>query len=53
VHQWLLNNPFKINLSWWIFLAGRLTSVMIALATVSYQALKAAMANPVRSLRAE
>jgi ABC-type antimicrobial peptide transport system permease subunit len=53
MHQWLQNYPFKINLSWWIFLAGGLTSVLIALATVSYQALKAAMANPVKSLRSE
>jgi putative ABC transport system permease protein len=53
MHRWLQNYPFRINLSWWIFLAGGLVSIVIALATVSFQALKAAMANPVNSLRSE
>jgi putative ABC transport system permease protein len=53
MHQWLQNYPFRINLSWWIFIAGGLVSIVIALATVSFQALKAAMANPVSSLRSE
>lgn len=53
MHQWLQNYPFKINLSWWIFLASGLISVMIALATVSYQAVKAALVNPVKSLKSE
>ena len=53
MHQWLQNYPFRIELSWWIFPAGGLVSIFIALATVSFQALKAAMANPVTSLRSE
>ncbi len=53
MHQWLQNYPFRIDLSWWIFPAGGLVSILIALATVSFQALKAAMANPVNSLRSE
>ena len=53
MHNWLQNYPFRISLNLWIFFAGGLVSVGIALATVSFQALKAAMANPVNSLRSE
>jgi ABC-type antimicrobial peptide transport system permease subunit len=53
MHGWLQNYPFRINLSWWIFLAGGIVSVIIALTTVSFQALRAALANPVNSLRSE
>jgi ABC-type antimicrobial peptide transport system permease subunit len=53
MHQWLQNYPFRIELSWWIFLAGGFVSVIIALTTVSFQAIKAALANPVTSLRSE
>ena len=53
MHQWLQNYPFRINLSWWLFVAGGIASVFIALATVSFQAIKAAMANPVKNLRTE
>ena len=53
MHQWLQNYPFRIELSWWIFLTGGLISVIIALITVSFQAIKAAVANPVKSLRSE
>ncbi len=51
--QWLLNYPFRIKMSWWVFVLGGMSSVMIALLTVSFQAIKAAIANPVKSLRAE
>jgi ABC-type antimicrobial peptide transport system permease subunit len=51
--QWLQNYPYRIGISWWIFaLAGSL-AVIVALATVSFQAIKAALANPVHSLRSE
>ncbi len=53
MHNWLQNYPYRVDLSWWIFVAGGLVSVGIALATVSFQALKAALANPVTSLRSE
>ena len=53
MHQWLQNYQFRIELSWWIFLTGGLSSLIIALLTVSFQAIKAAMANPVESLRTE
>lgn len=50
---WLQNFPYRIDLSWWMFaLAGGL-ALIIALGTVSWQALRAAMANPVEALRYE
>ena len=53
MHQWLQNYPFRIELSWWIFMIGGVASIVIALVTVSFQAIKAALANPVNSLRTE
>ncbi len=53
MHKWLQDFAFHMTISWWIFaLAGCLT-VLIALLTVSFQAIKAAVANPVKSLRTE
>ena len=53
MNQWLQAYTYRINISVWIFLGGGLASVFIAVATVSFQALKAAFMNPVKSLRAE
>ena len=53
MHLWLQNYAYRINVSWWLFVAGGITAIFIALATVSLQAIKAAMANPVKSLRSE
>ncbi|MFB9840852.1 ABC transporter permease [Mucilaginibacter ginsenosidivorans] len=53
MHQWLQDYVYRINISWWLFAAGGLASILIALATISFQAVKAAMANPVKSLRSE
>mgnify|MGYP000900627325 CR=1 FL=1 len=53
MHQWLLNYAYRIDISWWIFLAAGLLSMLIALITVSFQAIKAAIANPIKSLRTE
>jgi len=53
MHQWLQDYPYRINMSWWIFILGGVASVLIALITVSFQAIKAAVANPVKSLRTE
>jgi putative ABC transport system permease protein len=53
MHQWLQDYVYRINISWWLFAAGGLASIIIALATISFQAIKAAMANPVKSLRNE
>jgi len=51
--KWLENYPYRISLSWWMFSIAAIVVVMIALATVSFQAIKAAVANPVKSLRTE
>ncbi len=51
--KWLQDYVYRINISWWIFLAGGISAIVIALITVSFQAIKAAIANPVKSLRTE
>jgi len=53
MNQWLQDYAYRINISWWLFAAGGLVAIIIALATISFQAIKAAMANPVKSLRTE
>ena len=53
MHGWLQDYAYKTPLSWWIFAAAALSAIVIAFVTVSFQAIKAAMANPVKSLRAE
>ena len=53
MHQWLQDYVYRIEISWWIFFAGGISSLAIALLTVSYQAIRAALANPVKSLRTE
>ena len=53
MQQWLQDYAYRINVSWWLFAAGGLAAIIIALATISFQAIKAAIANPVKSLRTE
>jgi len=53
MHQWLQAYAYRINISWWLFAAAGLVAIIIALATISFQAVKAAIANPVKSLRSE
>ncbi len=53
MNNWLQDYAYRINISWWLFLAGGLAAIIIALATISFQAIKAAVANPVTSLRTE
>ena len=53
MHNWLQNYKYRIQISWWIFLDAGLLAVLIALFTVSFQAIRAAVANPVKNLRAE
>jgi putative ABC transport system permease protein len=53
VHKWLQDYAYRINISWWIFLSAVLVAVVIAFVTISFQAIKAAIANPVKSLRTE
>jgi len=53
MHSWLQDFAYRIDLSWWIFILAGMSSVMMALFTLSYEAFKAAVANPVKSLRSE
>jgi putative ABC transport system permease protein len=53
MHQWLQSFAYRVNIQWWIFLLAGALAVVIAIFTVSYQAFKAAIMNPIRSLRAE
>jgi putative ABC transport system permease protein len=53
VHKWLQDYAYRVDISWWIFLGAVLGAVVIAFATTSFQAIKAAVANPVKSLRTE
>jgi ABC-type antimicrobial peptide transport system permease subunit len=53
MHKWLQDYVYRINISWWLFAAGGLIAIIIALATISLQAIKAAVTNPVKSLRTE
>ncbi|OQP40158.1 hypothetical protein A4D02_14600 [Niastella koreensis] len=51
--KWLQSYSYRTSLSWWIFAATGSGALLITLLTVSYQAIKAALANPVKSLRTE
>jgi len=53
MHDWLQNYYYHADLSWWIFALAGTGAVVITLLTVSFQAIKAAIANPVKSLRTE
>jgi putative ABC transport system permease protein len=52
-NKWLQNYPYRITLSWWLFASGGILVILIALITISFQSIKAAIANPVKSLRTE
>jgi ABC-type antimicrobial peptide transport system permease subunit len=53
MNHWLAGYAYRITISWWIFPAAGVLSMLIALATVSFQSVRAGLSNPVRSLRAE
>jgi putative ABC transport system permease protein len=53
MNKWLKDYDYRINISWWIFFVAGSLAILIALITVSFQAIKAAIANPVKSLRTE
>ncbi len=52
-NKWLENYPYRITLDWWLFGSAGILVILIAVVTVSFQAIKAAVANPVKSLRTE
>ncbi len=53
MNQWLQSFAYRVGISWWIFAIAGLSAVLIALVTVSLQTIRAALANPIRSLRSE
>ena len=53
MHHWLIDFAFRISLSWWVFVLAAIIAVFIAFVTISFQSIKAAIANPVKSLRSE
>lgn len=53
MQQWLADFAYRIELQWWMFAAAGLAALVIAFLTVSFQSIKAALSNPVRSLRSE
>jgi len=53
MHNWLQNYAYRIEISWWIFIVAAALAIVIALFTISFQAIRAALSNPVKSLRTE
>ncbi len=53
MHNWLLDYQYRVKISGWIFLLAGIAAMLIALITISFQSIKAAVANPVKSLRTE
>ncbi|QIP12904.1 FtsX-like permease family protein [Spirosoma aureum] len=53
MHQWLADFAYRIDIEWWVFVLAGLLAVGIAQLTVSFQSIKAALMNPVKSLRSE
>ena len=53
MNAWLIDYKYRITIEWWVFAIAGLLSLLIAIITVSFQAIKAAVANPVKSLRTE
>jgi len=53
MHTWLQNYPYRVTIQWQVFVFAGMLSFLISIITVSYQAIKAALANPVKSLRTE
>ncbi|MCR8556865.1 ABC transporter permease [Mucilaginibacter sp. BJC16-A38] len=53
MNKWLLDFAFRINVSWWVLLMAGVIALIIAFVTISFQSIKAALTNPVKSLRSE
>jgi putative ABC transport system permease protein len=53
MNEWLKDFAYRINIEWWIFLVAAVIAIIIAFVTISTQAIKAAISNPVKSLRTE
>jgi putative ABC transport system permease protein len=53
MHQWLQDFAYRINIQWWVFVLAGFIALSIALITISFQSIKAAIANPIKGLRSE
>ena len=53
LHRWIQNYAYRVAISWWVFVLAGVAALLIALATVSFRAVNAALMNPVKTLRAE
>jgi putative ABC transport system permease protein len=53
MHKWLQNYAYRVDIHWWVFIMAGVAAILIAIITVSFQAIRAAVSNPVKSLRAE
>ena len=53
MHNWLQDFAYRINMPWWVFAIAGIMAALIAFITISFQAIRAALANPVKSLRTE
>jgi len=53
MHNWLQDFAYRINIDWWVFVIAGIVAILISAITISFQAIKAAIANPVKSLRSE
>jgi putative ABC transport system permease protein len=53
MNKWLQDFAYRVSIEWWVFVLAAVLAILIALLTVSFQAIKAALANPVKSLRTE
>ena len=53
MHSWLQNYAYHIAIKWWVFVLAGAASIVIALITISFQTIRAAVVNPIRSLRSE
>jgi putative ABC transport system permease protein len=53
MNDWLQSFAYRININWWVFVLAGISALLIAFITVSLQSIKAAIANPVKSLKSE
>jgi putative ABC transport system permease protein len=53
MNNWLKDFAYRVNIQWWVFVLAGIIAALIAFITVSFQAIKAAVSNPVKSLRTE
>ena len=53
MHKWLQNYAYRVDIHWWVFILAGVAAILIAIITVSFQAIRAAIANPVKNLRTE